>query len=55
MNVKKLPLIVLLAFLLFWLFQDPTGLADSSETLFTSAWQLVAGLFDAMLDFVTAL
>ena len=55
MNLKNLVLLVLVAFLVFWLVQDPSGMANSSESLFASAWRLVAGLFEAVLDFVAAL
>lgn len=55
MNLKNLVLLALVAFLVFWLVQDPRGMADSSESLFAGVWRLVSGLFEAVLDFVAAL
>lgn len=55
MKAKKLIGIVVVCFLLFWMFQDPTGMAGTSESLFTRLWELVAGMFTAILDFVRAL
>lgn len=55
MKAKKVILLVLLGFLIFWLFSDPTGLADSGESLAAQAWDLLIELFEAILDFVRAL
>ncbi|MFC6153745.1 hypothetical protein [Nocardioides yefusunii] len=55
MKMKKLLLIVFVAFLLFWLFQDPSGMAAALESLFTKAWDLCAGFFDSVLSFVREL
>jgi hypothetical protein len=54
-TIKKLLLILLVGFVLFWLFQDPSGLANSSEALFSGIWDLLQGFFEAVLDFVGAL
>lgn len=55
MKVKKILLILLVGFLLYWLFQNPTGFADSSQSLFSTIWDLLVDFFEALLDFVGAL
>ena len=55
MNTKKVVLIVFVGFLLFWLFQDPSGMAESAESLGSTALDLVVDFFEAVLDFVGAL
>ncbi|WP_170970330.1 hypothetical protein [Nocardioides jishulii] len=55
MNAKKVLLVLLVGFLLYWMFSDPTSLADSGESLFSNVWQLLIQLFQALLDFFTAL
>lgn len=55
MKVKKVLLILFVGFLLFWLFQDPSGMAASLQTLFASVWELLVGLFESLIDFFRAL
>lgn len=55
MKTKKILLLVLIGFLIFWLFSDPRGLADSGESLAAQVWDLLISLFEAILDFVRAL
>lgn len=55
MKAKKLILVVVIGFLLFWMFQDPSGLAETSESLANSAWELVVSFFRAVLDFLRTL
>lgn len=55
MKAKKVILILLVGFLLYWMFSDPAGLADSGESLFAQIWDLLIQLFQALLDFFTAL
>lgn len=55
MKAKKLILVVVVCFLLFWLFQDPTGMAGTSESLAATLWGLTVDMFTAILDFVRAL
>ena len=55
MKAKKVILILLVGFLLYWMFSDPTGLANSGGTLFSNLWDLIIDFFDATLAFVRAL
>ena len=55
MNTKKVVLILLVGFLLFWLFQDPSGMADSTESLGGTLVNLIVDFFESVLDFVGAL
>lgn len=55
MKAKKLILVVVIGFLLFWMFQDPTGMAGTSESLASSLWGLTVNFFSAILDFLRAL
>lgn len=55
MKAKKVLLILLVGFLIYWMFSDPTGMADSGESLFANLWELLIQLFQALLDFFTAL
>ncbi|GGD29423.1 hypothetical protein [Nocardioides daphniae] len=55
MKAKKVILILLVGFLLYWMFSDPAGLADSGESLFSNLWELLIQLFEALLDFFSAL
>lgn len=55
MKAKKLILVVVVCFLLFWMFQDPTGMAGTSESLASNVWTLTVDFFTAILDFVRAL
>lgn len=54
-DVKKLIAIILVVFVVFWLFQDPQGLADLSSDAFW--WVVDAGeqTFQAMLEFIRGL
>lgn len=55
MKAKKVILILVVGFLLYWMFSDPTSLAGTGESLFTRLWQLIIDFFDATLNFVRAL
>lgn len=55
MKVKKVLLILFIGFLLFWLFQDPSGMASSLERLASSIWDLLVGLFESLIDFFRAI
>jgi hypothetical protein len=55
LKVKKVLLILFVGFLVFWLIQNPTSLADSSQSLFSQAWELLVDFFEALLDFLGAL
>jgi hypothetical protein len=53
--MKKVVIAVLVAFLGFWLFTDPTGLADTSKTAGSGAWSAAESMFRAVIDFLRAL
>jgi len=55
MNAKKVIAVLLVIFVVFWLFQDPRGLANTSSDAFW--WVVNAGeqTFQAMLEFIRGL
>ncbi len=55
MDVKKLIALVLVVFLVFWLFQDPRGLATEASDAFW--WVVDAGeaTFRQLLEFIDGL
>lgn len=55
MNAKKVALVAVVLFLGFWMFTDPSGLADAGETGAVRAWELTTRLFQAVIEFVGAL
>lgn len=50
--MKKAVLAMLVLFLGFWLFTDPSGLADTSKEVGTLTAGGVGALFQAIIDFV---
>ncbi|HWI44445.1 MAG TPA: hypothetical protein VNS81_12560 [Nocardioides sp.] len=55
MDTKKLLGVVVIAFLGFWMFTDPNGLAATSKTAATQGWSLTTQLFTGVIDFVGAM
>lgn len=55
MDAKKLIGVVVIVFLGFWMFTDPTGLASTSKTVGSEGWHLATQLFTGVIDFVGAL
>lgn len=55
MNAKKIAGLVVIAFLGFWMFTDPNGLAATSKTVATEGWSIATQLFTGVIDFVGAL
>ncbi len=51
---KAIPLLVVV-FLLFWMFTDPSGLADSAGAAAGQVVDLTGQLFAAVIDFLGAL
>lgn len=51
MKAKKIVWGLVILFLLFWLFSDPNGLADSAGIAFSKAWDLLTALFNGLIDF----
>lgn len=52
---KKLIALVLIVFLGFWMFTDPSGLADTAKAAGSSGWDLTSQAFDGVIDFVGAM
>ena len=55
MNAKKAMLALVVLFLGFWMFTDPSGLADAARSGFEQAWSLAEDLFTAIIRFFNAL
>ncbi len=55
MSAKKVLLAVVVVFLGFWMFTDPSGLAHAAKAGGTQAWELAENLFDAVIRFFGAL
>ena len=55
MNAKKAMLALVVVFLGFWMFTDPSGLADAARAGFSQAWSLAQDLFRAVIRFFGAL
>ena len=55
MDAKKLLLVLAVAFLGFWMFTDPRGLADAAGTTSQAAWGMATQLFQAVIRFIGAL
>jgi len=51
MNKKKIFWYLVLAFILFWLFSDPDGLARSAGVAVGKAWELLQALFNGLITF----
>ncbi len=51
MNVKKLALVVGVVFLGFWMFTDPSGLADATGAAGGQVADWGSTLFRAVIDF----
>lgn len=55
MNAKKALLAVVVVFLGFWMFTDPSGLAEAAKAAGGQTWSLAEDLFRAIIRFVGAL
>jgi hypothetical protein len=55
MNAKKALLALLVVFLGFWMFTDPSGLAVAAKEGGSSAWALLVQVFGAVINFFDAL
>lgn len=51
MNIKKLATIVVIVFLGFWLFTDPTGMADATRGAGVKGMDLSEQLFTSLIAF----
>jgi hypothetical protein len=54
-NSKKLVLVLLVVFLGFWMFTDPSGLAEAAKSGSGQLWELTTQLFQAVINFFGAL
>ena len=54
-GVKKLLLLAVAVFLGFWMFTDPTGLADIAKSGSAKGWDLTSQFFTATIDFIKTL
>ena len=55
MDAKKVLLVLVVVFVGFWMFQDPSGLAETAKTGAVAGWGLLTQVFGAIIDFVGAL
>lgn len=55
MNAKKAVLALVVVFLGFWMFTDPSGLADAARSAAGQTWNLAEQLFRAVIRFFGAL
>ena len=55
MDAKKLIGVVVIVFLGFWMFTDPSGLASTSKTMASGGWDLTTQAFRGVIDFVGAM
>lgn len=52
MDAKKLILALVVVFLGFWMFTDPSGLADVAKSAGSSAWSVVTDGFRGLIRFL---
>jgi hypothetical protein len=52
MDAKKLIGLVVVVFLGFWMFTDPSGLADTAKSAGAGGWDLTTQLFSQLIDFI---
>ncbi|NYJ00813.1 hypothetical protein HNR19_001511 [Nocardioides thalensis] len=52
MNAKKLIVVAIVVFLGFWMFTDPSGLADTAKEAGAGGWSLTTQLFTGLIDFI---
>lgn len=55
MDTKKLFGLVVVVFLGFWMFTDPTGLAETAKSAGSNGWDLATQAFSGLIDFIGAL
>lgn len=51
MDKKKAALVVVIVFFGFWMFTDPSGLADTAQSAGGTGWEKTTQLFEAVIDF----
>jgi hypothetical protein len=55
MNAKRVVTIVVIVFLGFWMFNDPSGLATSAKDAGGAVWSLATDLFTGVITFIKQL
>ncbi len=55
MNAKKAFMALVVVFLGFWMFTDPSGLAEAARSGASQVWSLAEQLFQAVIRFFGAL
>jgi hypothetical protein len=55
MSAKKAILAVVVVFLGFWMFTDPSGMAEAAKAAAGQTWSLAEQLFKAVIRFFGAL
>jgi hypothetical protein len=55
MNAKKALMVLVVVFLGFWMFTDPSGLAEAARSAANQVWSLAEQLFQAVIRFFGAL
>jgi hypothetical protein len=53
--MKKIVIIVVIVFLGFWMFTDPSGLADNTKAAGGAVWSMATDLFTGVIDFIQQL
>jgi hypothetical protein len=51
-NKQKIALVVVIVFFGFWMFNDPSGLADTAQSAGGTTWDKSTELFTAVIDFL---
>jgi hypothetical protein len=54
-NAKKIVTLVVIVFLGFWMFTDPSGLAVNAKDAAGYSWSLATDLFDGVINFIKQL
>ncbi|MDT0201026.1 hypothetical protein [Nocardioides sp. AE5] len=55
MDAKKGVLAVVVLFVGFWMFKDPSGLADLASSGAGNGWSLLTQFFEATINFINEL
>lgn len=53
--IKKLIILAAVVFVGYWMFTDPSGLADIAKDGSSGLWSLTSQLFTATIDFIKQL
>ncbi|WP_203338034.1 hypothetical protein [Nocardioides limicola] len=55
MNAKNALIVLVAVFLGFWMFTDPSGLAEVSRTAGLAVWDGLGSVFGALISFIAEL